>query len=194
MSRKKPVVPVTRDILLSAMRNIPEEAKLLVGIVVHDNEDFMEGLCLHHSKFFTKAQVLSEIGTSSFQEFPSIPGDNDDLLITPKLYVWKRSINNSQQFPETPGVESYTHVMDKGNPYYDIFYHLDKERKTITFALGDMKKESPVVEHSGWCWKPTAKGLLCSDIDQLERDFLDPFWNPIAVDVGRRLLGIKPVV
>lgn len=185
---------MARTKLLSAMGNIPEDAKLLVGIAVRENENFLQGLCLNRSQFFTKAQVLSEIDASTFQEFLSIPEHNDHLLITPKLYVWKRSINHSQQFPETPGVESYTHVVDKGNPHYDIFFRLNKERETITFALGNMKKEIPVIEHSGWCWKPTAKGLLCSDVDKLEKDFLDPFWNPIAVDVGRKVLNIKPAV
>ncbi len=194
MPKKKPPAPVARTKLLSAMRNIPEDAKLLVGIAVQENEDFLQGLCLNRSQFFTKAQVLGEISASSFQEFPSVPRHDDYLLITPGLYVWKQSINHSQQFPETPEPESYTHVADKGNPYYDIFFRLDRERKTITFALGDMKKEIPVIEHSGWCWKPSAKGLLCSDIDHLEQDFLDPFWNPIAVDIGRKVLDIKPAV
>lgn len=191
-SKKKP--PVARAKLLSAMQNIPEDAKLLVGIAVHENEDFLQGLCLNRSQFIPKAQILTEINASSFQEFPSIPGNEELLLITPRLYVWKNSINHSQRFPATPEAESFIHVVDKGNPYYDIFFRLDKERKKITFALGSMKKELPVIEYSGWCWKPTEKGLLCTNIDKLEKDFLDPFWNPIAVDVGRKVLKIKPAV
>lgn len=194
MPKKRTPAPVARAKLLSVMQNIPEDAKLLAGIAVRENEDFLQGLCLNRSQFLTKTRVLTEINASGFQEFPSVPGHDDHLLVTPRLYVWKRSINHSQRFPATPEAGNYIHVADKGNPHYDIFFRLDRERKTITFALGGMEKEIPVIEHSGWCWRPAADGLLCSDIDKLEKDFLDPFWNPIAVDVGRKVLDVKPAV
>ncbi len=109
----------------------------------------------------------------------------DCLLISPRLYVWKNSVNHSQCFPPTPEADTYTHIVDKCNPYHDIFFRLDREHKTITFALGDRKKSLPVVEHTGWCWKPTRKGLLCQDIEKLNQDFCGADWNPIAVTVGR---------
>ena len=54
------------------------------------------------------------------------------------------SINRSQRFPATPEADTYTHVQDKSNPYYDIFFRMDTERKTIVFALGERKKEISV--------------------------------------------------
>lgn len=193
MALKRPA-PVPREKLLRAMRNIPDDASFLCGMAVNDGEDFLQGLKLNRSQFLSKAQLMAEINGSSYQEFHHVRGHDDDLLITPRLYVWKDSINHSQRFPATPGAEQYTHVQDRGNPYYDIYFYLNRERKTITFALGDRKMELPVIEYSGWCWKPTARGLLCMDIDKLEQDFLDPFWNPIAVNVGRNVLKIRPAV
>ncbi len=186
--------PVPRTRLLRAMENVPDDAPLWCGVAVNDGEDFLQGLCLHKSERSTKARVLAEIKASDFQEFPSDPEYGRYLLITPRLYIWRDDINRSQRFPATPEAEQYVHVQDKRNPYYDIYFRLDKKRKTITFALGGRKKELPVIEHSGWCWKPTKKGLFCSDMDALERDFLDPFWNPIAVDIGRKVLNIRSVV
>jgi len=193
MVLKRPA-PVPREKLLRAMKNTPDDARFLCGMAVNDGEDFLRGLTLTHHQRFSKAQLIAEINGSSYLEFFCVLGHNDNLLITPRLYVWKNSINHSQRFPATPDAEQYTHVQDKTNPYYDIYFRLDKESKTITFALGNKKKELPVVEHSGWSWKPTATRLLCMDIDKLERDFLDPFWNPIAVDVGRKVLNIRPAI
>lgn len=194
MPKKKMAAPVTRRQLLTAVENTPEDAMFLVGIAVNEHEDFLEGLRLNRSRHFTRAQVLEQINLSAFQVFPTIPGFDDDLLLSPRLYVWKNSINQSQRFPATPEADTYTHVQNKANPYYDIFFRMDNERKTVTFALGEMKKEIPVTEHTEWSWKLTRKDLRCQDMEQLERCFLDPFWNPIAVHIGRKALGIKPAV
>lgn len=194
MPKKKPPAPVTCAKLLSAMRNIPDDASLWTGHAVNPDEDFTRGLCLNRSERMTKKRVLAEIEASRFQAFPIMPDRDDYLLLNPRLYVWKDSINQSQRFPAVPDAERYTHVVDKGNPWYDIYFRLDRAKKTITFALGLMKKEVPVVEGTEWCWKPTRQGILCQDIDRLEKHFLDPFWNPIAVNVGRKVLGVKPAI
>ena len=194
MSKKKPEVPVTRGRLLAAVENTPEDAMFLVGIAVNEHEDFLKDLCLHRFQHFSRAQVLEQIERSAFQVFPAIPGFDDHLLLTPRLYVWKDSINRSQRFPATLAADTYTHVQDKANPYYDIFFRMDKERKTVTFALGERKKEIPVTEHTEWCWKLTRRGLRCQNMERLEQSFLDPLWNPIAVHIGRKALGIKPAV
>ena len=195
MARKNAAVtPVSRARLLHAMENIPDDVNFLCRMAINDGEDFLKGLRLNRPLRLTKAQVLAEINASSFQAFPCIPGFEDQLLLTPRLYVWKESINRSQRFPATPGAERYTHVQDKGNPYYDIYFRLDRERKTIIFALGNKLKEVPVIEHTEWSWQPTREGLLCQDIDRLEQYFLDPHWNPIAVDIGRKVLKIKPII
>ena len=194
MPKKKQEVPVTRGRLLAAVENTPEDAMFLVGIAVNEHEDFLKGLCLNSSRRFTKAQVLDQIERSAFQVFPTIPGFDDHLLLTPRLYVWKDSINRSQRFPATPEADTYTHVQDKSNPYYDIFFRMDNARKTVTFALGKMIKEIPVTEYTEWCWKLTRSSLYCQNMERLEQSFLDPFWNPIAVHIGRKALGIKPAV
>lgn len=194
MPKKKPEVPVTRERLLAAVENTPEDAMFLAGLAVNEHEDFLKGLCLNRSRYFTRAQVLEQIERSAFQVFPAIPGFDDHLLLTPRLYVWKDSINRSQRFPATLAADTYTHVQDKANPYYDIFFRMDKERKTVIFALGERKKEIPVTEHTEWCWKLTRRDLRCQNMERLEQSFLDPFWNPIAVHIGRKALGIKPAV
>ncbi len=194
MSRRKPIMPIPHYKLLGALQNIPDDAPLWTGTAVNEGEDFLHGLCLNRSGKMTKAQLLAAINASDFCEFPPMSGYDSYLLITPRLYVFKDSINQSQRFPTTPDAESYTHVVDKSNPYYDIFFRLDRENKTITFALGVLKKELSVVEYSGWCWKPTRNGLLCQNMEQLEKNFLDPFWNPIAVTVGRKVLKIRSVI
>ena len=194
MAKKKADSPVTRDKLLRAVENIPDGACLWTGHAVNPNNDFARGLCLHRSERMGKGQVVAEINASQFQRFSTVPGHDDYLLLTPRLYVSKDDINQSQRFPTVPDAERYTHVTSKFNPCYDIYFRLAWEHKTITFALGRMKKEIPVVEGTDWCWKPSGGKLLCQSMERLEQNFLDPFWNPIAVRIGRKVLGVRPVV
>ena len=37
-------------------------------------------------------------------------------------------------------------------------------------------------------------GFIVGKAQAVEKKFLSPFWNPIAVDVGRKVLGIKPII
>lgn len=194
MASKQKNTSITRSQLLCAMENVPEEATLWCSKAVNDGEDFLKGLCLNSSHRFTKAQVMAEINSSTFQEFPFLPGDNDYILLTPRLRIWRQSINQSQQFPAPPDAESYSYVQDRANPYYDIYFRIDREKQTITFALGDKKREIPLVISGSYVWKLTAKNLVCNGMDSLEKNFFDPFWNPIAVMIGRKVLKIKPVV
>ena len=87
MSRKKTATPVTRRQLLAAVENTPEDAMFLAGLAVNEHDDFLKGLCLNRSRYFTRAQVLEQIERSAFQVFPAIPGFDDHLLLTPRLYV-----------------------------------------------------------------------------------------------------------
>ncbi len=194
MPRKRSVSPVPRYQLILAVQNTPEDARFLTGAAVHEHEDFLNGLCMNRSQHITRQQLLEQIEASNFQMFPCVLEHDDCLLISPRLYVWKNSVNHSQCFPPTPEADTYTHIVDKCNPHYDIFFRLDRERKIITFALGGRKKSLPVIEHTGWCWKPTRKGLLCQDIERLNQDFCGADWNPIAVTVGRKVLAIKPAI
>lgn len=193
MSRKR-MDHVPRPALLSALQNVAEDAPLWIGTAVNEGESFLDGLKLNRSKKTTKVELLDAIQTSAFSEFPTIHGHDDRIVITPTLYVYKDTINESQVFPATPGAEGYTYVCSKFNPYHNIYFRLDWEKKTVTFALGNNKKEVPIVENSGYCWRPTRAGLQCMSIEMLERDFLDEFWNPIAVTIGRKILGIRQPV
>ena len=83
MPKKKPGVPVMRERLLAAVENTPEDALFLAGLAVNKHEDFLKGLCLNRSRYFTRAQVLEQIERSAFQVFPAIPGFDDHLLLTP---------------------------------------------------------------------------------------------------------------
>ena len=97
MAKKKADSPVTRDKLLRAVENIPDGACLWTGHAVNPNNDFARGLCLHRSERMGKGQVVAEINASQFQRFSTVPGHDDYLLLTPRLYVSKDDINQSQR-------------------------------------------------------------------------------------------------
>ena len=100
MAKKKQVEPVPRYQLLCAIQNTPEDARFLMGIAVNEHEDFLNGLCLNKSRHFTRCQLLDQVERSDFQMFPSILERDNHLLITPRLYVWKNSINHCPWWSE----------------------------------------------------------------------------------------------
>jgi len=186
--------PVMREELLCALGNTYDDSKFLVGIAMLTTDSFFNGLCHRKHEFWSKEQLLAAIADSELTQFPGITGHEDDLIISNHLSVWRRSINRSQILPVTEDIGGFTHVHEKGNPHYDIYFKFNHEEKTVTFALGGKRKTIPVKEHTEWSWKPTRNGILCMDSEKLERDFLDEFWNPIAVSIGRKVLGIKDAV
>lgn len=186
--------PVSRERLLSAMQNTYDDAEFLVAQTVNDADSFLTGRCCNRSSFWSKEQVLAAIHTSPLTEFSTVPGNDDEIVLNEHLAVWRDSINKAQILPETADVDGFIHVHEKMNRHYDIFFKIDHVEKKITFALGGHRKTLSVEEHTEWVWKPTRTSILCIDSEKLERDFLDDFWNPIAVRIGRKVLGIKNVV
>lgn len=123
-----------------------------------------------------------------------MPDYQDRIVITPQLYVLKASINENQVMPATPEKESFEHCACRTNPHYDIYYRFDHKGKQLTFALGTKRRTVMVEENTGWSWKLTRRSILCMNSEKLERDFQDVFWNPIAVRIGRKVLGIQTVI
>lgn len=88
----------------------------------------------------------------------------------------------------------YHHTAERGNPHYDIYFKFDHAAKTVTFALGGEKKVVPLEEYTGWSWKLTGTKLLCGTSFELEKTFLDEFWDVVPVNLGRKVLRIKDVI
>lgn len=192
--RKHERKPLTKPKLLRAVQGTYEDTQFLVGAVVDENADFLKGLVRNRSYHIGKKELLREIERSPFIEFPYIPGGHDLILISSRLYVWRDSINHSQTFPETLDVEDFEHCCDRANAHFDVFYRFEHEAGKITFALGDQRRELPIREYSGWAWNLGSTELLCNTISDLERNFRDKDWNPIAVHIGRKALKIKDIV
>lgn len=194
-ARVRAMQPVARDDLLATIMNTYDDSRFLVGINVSDGESYLNGLTETKYERRTKNELLALVKESPFEVFPHLKGhEREDLVINPGLFVYKASINQSQVFESTPGAEEYEHCCYKVNVHYDVYFRFNHERKTVTFALGRRKKEVPLEEHSGWAWKYRRNILLCMSSEDLERTFRDPFWSGYMVTLGRRYLGIKPVI
>jgi len=192
--RKVKRTSVGRQDLLRAIQNTYEDTRFLVGIGVAEDCDFFKGSQVNRSARYTKRELLEAIQNSSLQVFPTVPGFEDRIVISRNLYLGIRTVNESQIYPDTPDVDGFTHCICCYNAHYDIYYLFDHERKGITFALGDFRKTVPLVEHSGWSWKAMRNAVKCMSSDYLEQSFQDELWNPIAVRIGRYVLGIKPAI
>lgn len=191
---KRKRVAVNRQDLIRAVKNTYDDTEFLVGIGVDEGCDFFTGLQVNRSVLYSKAQLLDAIQGSTLQVFPTLREFDERIVLNSRLYLSLCAINESQIQPETPDVEGFTHCVCRYNPHYDIYYQFDHERKRITFALGELRKEVPLLEHSGWSWKAMRNAVKCMDSDYLEKSFQDEFWNPIAVRIGRYVLGVKPAI
>lgn len=186
---------MTRVDLLAAILNTYDDSRFLIGINTSDGESFLNGSTATKHEWCTKDELLALVRESPLDAFPHLKDhEKEDLVISPSLYVYKANINQYQIFESTPNAAEYEHCCYGTNGHYDVYFRFAHERKTVTFALGCRKKEVPLDEHSGWSWKYRRNALLCMSSEDLERDFRDPFWSHRMVPLGRKYLGIKPVI
>lgn len=192
--KKKGSGPVPRGQLICLVQNTHDDVKFFVGFCTAEDGNFLKGLCRYDNKYVSKDELLAEIFQSDLEVFPSMRNYPDNIVLSPKLYASRRSINRGQRFPPTPAIEGYLHVAGVKDPYYEMYFFIDHVGKTITFALAGRKKTLPLEEYSGWVWKLTKKEFLCQTSKNLEDHMLSPLWNPIIVMLGRRALGIEDAI
>ena len=176
------------------MKSCHPDARIRVGIGSNETINFFAGLANYRSADYSVEDTLAAICGSDLDVFPDMPDYQDRIVITPRLYLLKASINENQVMPATPDKAGFEHCACQTNPHYDIYYRFDHMGKQLTFALGTKRRTVMVEENTGWAWKITRRSILCMSSEKLERDFQDVFWNPIAVRIGREVLGIQTVI
>ena len=183
-----------RATLIAALKSCYPDARIRVGIGSNETINFFAGLANYRSADYSVEDTLAAICGSDLEVFPDLPDYQDRIVIAPRLYVLKASINENQVMPATPDKAGFEHCACQTNPHYDIYYRFDHKGKQLTFALGTKRRTVTVEENTGWSWKLTRRSILCMNSEKLERDFQDVFWNPIAVRIGRKVLGIQSVI
>lgn len=184
---------ISKEKLLKAVSATYDDAHFWVCIGTETGKSFFEGLYCHKSCRYSKDELIQLITDSSYNEFLPIPGYNGSLAISERHYIYISSIDEAQKYPATVDADGFTHLVCEYNRHYDVYYKIDRTNKTITFALGDFKRTLPLICHTEWAWKLGSAGLLCSDIDHLDKSFKDPFWRNIAIKLGRKTLKIKSI-
>ena len=183
-----------RATLIAALKSCYPDARIRVGIGSNETINFFAGLANYRSADYSVEDTLTAICGSDLDVVPDMPDYQDRIVITPQLYVLKASINENQVMPATPDKDGFEHCACRTNPHYDIYYRFDHKGKQLTFALGTKRRTVMLEENTGWSWKLTRRSILCVNTEKLERDFQDVFWNPIAVRIGRKVLGIQSVI
>ena len=183
-----------RATLIAALKSCYPDARIRVGIGSNETINFFAGLANYRSADYSVEDTLAAICGSDLDVFPDMPDYQDRIVIAPRLYLLKASINENQVMPATPDKAGFEHCACQTNPHYDIYYRFDHKGKQLTFALGTKRRTVMLEENTGWSWKLTRRSILCVNTEKLERDFQDVFWNPIAVRIGRKVLGIQTVI
>ena len=192
--RERKVGATDRAALIAALKSCYPDARIRVGIGSNETINFFAGLANYRSADYSVEDTLAAICGSDLDVFPDMPDYKDRIVITPRLYLLKVSINENQVMPATPDKAGFEHCVCQTNPHYDIYYRFNHKGKQLTFALGTKRRTVMVEENTGWSWKLTRRSILCMNSEKLERDFQDVFWNPIAVRIGRKVLGIQSVI
>ena len=192
--RERKVGATDRDALIAALKSCYPDARIRVGIGSNETINFFAGLANYRSADYSVEDTLTAICGSDLEVFPDLPDYQDRIVIAPRLYLLKASINENQVMPATPDKAGFEHCACQTNPHYDIYYRFNHKGKQLTFALGTKRRTVMVEENTGWSWKLTRRSILCMNSEKLERDFQDVFWNPIAVRIGRKVLGIQSVI
>lgn len=193
MNTKKVMICISKAKLLKALYNTYEDASFFVGVGMEEGKSFSDGLFRYKSFRYSKGELLKIIEESFRDEFHTIPEHKDSLVISENLFVYLGGIDYAQRYPVPADVDDFTHIVCQYNQHYDVYYKIDRDNQTITFALGERKRTIPLISHTEWVWKLRSDALLCSDIEHLDKTMQDPFWSNIVVKIGRKALKIKAV-
>lgn len=183
-----------RDVLMNVIQNTYTDSRFLVSERCVETDSFLDGLAVNRSAWYTKAELLAAVRESCLNLLPDMKGHEHLIVVSPALAVWKGRINESQVFPPTEDADDYECCRYQANEHYVVYFRFNHEKKVVEFALGSLKKQVPLEEHSGWAWKYLKSKLCCMDSFDLEKTFRDPFWSHDMVALGRKYLGIKPAL
>lgn len=184
---------ISKEQLLKAIDATYDDSNFLICVGQETGKSFFEGLYCNRSYWYSKTELIQLITNSNYNEFLPIPGHDDCLAISEKHYIFIPSIDETQEYSITANVDDFTHLVSKCNKHYDVYYRINRNDETITFALGTFRRTLPLICNTGWVWKLESTRLLCSDIDFFDKSFQDPFWRDRAIWLGRKALKIKSV-
>ncbi len=95
---------------------------------------------------------------------------------------------------ETTNTDGYIEHISKYNKYYNVFikFEKDADKKTISFKLGKKERTLELVEDTEYVAKvfDYKRKIKCVSAEDLEKHCFDEFWNPMMIELGRRILGI----
>ena len=180
---------ISKTALIAAVENTYDNSHFQVGVSTNSGDSFFNGICTFSTKWLLKSQLLNFIGETERCSFPMMKNHEENVVLSDHLYVWSRDVVTEQRYELNASVDKFTHVVSKTSPHYDVYFRLDNRKKEIVFACGNRIRAFPVEEHSSWCWRPFKGKLYCDTMKQLEDGFLSLEWNPMAVKVGRSMLG-----
>lgn len=184
---------ISKEQLLKAIDATYDDSNFLVCVGQETGKSFFEGLYCNRSCQHSKAELIQLITNSNYNEFFPIPGHDDCLAISEKHYVFIPNIDEAQEYPITTNADDFIHLVCEHNKHYDVYYRINRNDETITFALGTFRRTLPLICNTGWVWKLESTRLLCSDIDSFDKSFRDPFLRDRAIWLGRHALKIKSV-
>jgi len=185
--------PILKTALIRAIENTYDDSRFHIGRATESSCDFRNGLQNNKHDWIMKGDLLELIKTEADEVIVGIPGHEDSLVLNAQTYIYRDCINENQVI-HTTAPEEYQRLVSKYNPHFDVYMKLDKEKKTISFLLGDKEKTLALIEHTDFVSKPVYKEMYCVTADDLERHIHDEFWNPRMITIGRHVLRIKSPV
>lgn len=193
MNKENSKLPVSRVKLIEAINKTYADTKLYLGECVDEERDFSTGLCRNSSKLVLRDSVLEWLHSDFSDSYPIMP-EHNFLILSPRLYVSRDSVNQNQRLDTRPDdVDGYHHVVS--HQHYEVYFRIDHDAKIISFRLGHYQKTLDIVVDAAWAWKVQRKKLIkCMNIEHLEKSWTDPFWAGWVVDIGWKVLEIKPII
>ena len=122
--RERKVGVTDRAALIAALKSCYPDARIRVGIGSNETINFFAGLANYRSADYSVEDTLAAICGSDLDVFPDMPDYQDRIVIAPRLYLLKASINENQVMPATPDKAGFEHCAYQTNPHYDIYYRL----------------------------------------------------------------------
>ncbi|GAB6460735.1 hypothetical protein bcgnr5390_10620 [Bacillus luti] len=163
------MVDITKEFLLEMLQNTEDDAVFS---------------CRRHDKNYTEVKLSKKDVEDYINKMEHLVWNNiNQLTLDFDLYVQLSYFYNNINYITTP-TEGFKELSYSRNKYFNIFYKIDKEKKSFSYKLGDVEKEIELV---------SSVELTLEDLEELDKRIHDKDMEYQTIFLGRQLLQI-PVV
>ncbi|GAB6458076.1 hypothetical protein bcgnr5390_61640 [Bacillus luti] len=171
---------ITKTTLLEVLKKIEDDAMFFCMTYTNREKGIFRGGKISKEALMGCIKNIDEIEIH----------DGDYFKVSENNYVHIGGIYNNINYI-TGDIQGFTEIKLTKNAYFNIFYKIDKDERTITYKLGQHAKTLQIKTGFDFVSKPSkGKFMQTESVNYLEHTLKEKENADRNISIGRRVLGI----